>query len=146
MAKEHPGITEAEFFQKLADETPGDDEESTAVGTTHVHDDPPKRPEGNLDAAWGEKGPEENGRQDAQQHGEGVEAEETRTREDATKNLFDSRASADAAHQALLAQNLTHAASGDFTTHSLHLKPKAKLAHARTPTLSEQVLRVAGRY
>lgn len=53
---------------------------------------------------------------------------------------------ADKADQALIAQNFSHGKSGDFETHSLHLKDKSveKVSHPRSETLSQMVRRVVG--
>lgn len=52
--------------------------------------------------------------------------------------------SIDKTDRQLMAENFSHVSSGQFETRSVHLKPKAKLAHYRPPSLMEQVKKVTG--
>lgn len=63
------------------------------------------------------------------------------TRDGVTERLFSSRRAADQVAQATIAQNFQNGGAGQFSTRSVHLRPKStdKIAHAPSLTLAERV-------
>ena len=104
----------SELLKESAEDSgPGDTEKST-VG---VNPDPAADPEGretsNIDAPWGEPGPE-----DPQQYSNGMLSEFVRGREGFLKKNFDGMLPSQQADKKLLEQNLSHAKGGDFDASS----------------------------
>lgn len=110
-----------DLLTKRAEETGADEDEST-VGTMPQPDDENyERSSGNIDAPWGEEpSPEvlEFSRQDMTKFKE--------TRERFLEKHFDSKGVADKVQQAVVGQQLSHAAKGDYETSSPLLSEQAK--------------------
>lgn len=140
---------ESDFMQALktaASPAPETNEKDTRKDKAVVYNDPPDRPKaGDPDAPWGV---------DPNRPGDSMP--NPLRFSDAYADLYDdtrqgvvdrSLSGAGAAQQVAqktVAENLVHGASGDFSTHSLQLRPKSKekLSHAQSPTLSEQLRKV----
>ena len=137
-----------ELLQSKKAEEVANNEDISTVGTTHLYDAPEDRVDGGQsNSPWGEAGPTLNGHPQADHQSDGAWEEHKTVRQGVLDNILDGRSKANEADQKLIAENFEHGASGDFTTHSVHLQGKSveKVAHPRTPTLMSQVLKVAGR-
>jgi hypothetical protein len=111
------------------------DEERSTVGTTHVHEEPEDKGEvGTIDASWGEEPPSS-----PENYSDAAEKGNEEGGQKLLKRVLDSKPTASKADQALIAQNFTRGASGNFETHSPLLKEKSKLSHARASTILERV-------
>jgi len=95
------------------DSGPGDTEKSTVGVNPDQSADPEGRESGNIDAPWGEPGPE-----NPQQHSNAVFNEFTRGREQFLERNFAGMRPSQQADQKLLEQNLSHAKGGDFDASS----------------------------
>lgn len=112
-----------DLLTKQAEET-GDDEDETTVGTTPQPDDEDlDRSSGSIDAPWGEKPSPEV----VNFANQGL-TKFKETREKFLEKHFDSKGVADKAQQAVVGQQLVHAASGDYETSSPLLSEQAKKA------------------
>ena len=101
-----------------------DDEDKSTVGTTPQPDDEDlERPKGTIDAPWGEEPSPEV----VAFTNQGM-AKFKETRERFIEKHFDSKGVADKAQQAVVAQQLDHASSGDYETSSPLLSEQAKKA------------------
>ena len=124
-----------DLLKKVGNTNPGtstgDDEAAPIEAKTDLYEDPQVE----TDPA---EGPEE--------HSDAVEAEHDKVRGGVLGKTLDSKPSADRADQALVSQNFSHGASGDFTTHSTHLRSKSveKVSHPRSFTLGERVRKTTG--
>lgn len=107
-------------LKKVAEQT-GDDEDESTVGTMVQPDDEPKeRPEGTIDAPWGEDSPA--GMQFA-----GENYKKFREgREELLGKLLDGKGPSDQAEKKLISQQFAHGASGDYETSSPQLSDQAK--------------------
>lgn len=134
--------------KKASGELPNNEDVSTAA-TMNMYDDPEDRPDpGESHSLWGDEGPSEGKRPNQAFHNStGVYDEAVKDRQGVVKNVFHDPGKASKADQALIAENFAHGSSGDFTTHSIQLQPKSveKISHPRTPTLMDQVRKIAGR-
>lgn len=137
-----------ELLGKEANETTlEDNEDDSTVGTLSVYEDPKERESGTIDAHWGDTDISEGKKlPSAQHHSTAVDKLHADTREGVLDRSFSGKAQADQVHQALINENFAHAASGDYSTHSTHLKKKSveKVSHVRTPTLLERVKGLTG--
>ena len=116
--------------------------EKTSEDKQEVYPDPKGRPSGSLDSPQGEKGPEAApGKKTPAQYGDAANAQSEDTRRGVVSRSFSGLSSADQTEQKLMKDNFESVARGDFTTHSLHLKPKQKVKEAfpRARTLKELV-------
>lgn len=112
-----------DLLTKESEETGVDDDESTVGTTPDPGEEDLERSSGDIDAPWGEKPPAEPvqfSKQDMSKFKE--------TRERFLEKHFDSKGVADKANQALVGQQLQHAASGDYETSSPLLSSQAKKA------------------
>jgi hypothetical protein len=122
--------------------------ETNEADTRHdkavVYQDPPDRPKGGIDAPWGES-PVPPGTKMPNQImlGDATKDLAHDTRDGVVGRLLSSAEEAKRNAQQTIAQNLAHGASGEFSTHSLLLRPKSieKLGHAPAESLSEKVRR-----
>lgn len=134
--------------KRASGEVENNEDDSTAQ-TADLYEDPEGRIEGaQSDSQWGEEGPKEGKRPNqAYHHSEGAWDEHKKDRQGVLDNIFHDRSKADSADQALIAANFEHGKGGQFSAHSVHLQGASveKVSHPRTPTLMDQVRRVAGR-
>lgn len=153
-----PGDYEEELFELLKqgeDTNPATsietNEEASTVGTNDLYKEPLVRESKNIDAPWGEPGPQQSGRQEPFHNSSGVWSGHQQTRFGTLNKTFSGYSGAAAADQAIIAQNFNNR---DYETHSALLertskpeqgKPHTKAAHVRQPTLIEQVKQVVGR-
>lgn len=124
------------------------DEDKSTVGTTNLYDDPEDRGKAEtVDAPWGEAGTTLKGHPQADHQSDGVWEEHKKVRQGVLDRAFSGRSKADAADQALISQNFTHGAAGDFSAHSVHLQGKSieKVSHPRRMSLMENVRKLTGR-
>lgn len=129
-----------ELLKEGIDTTPststGADEQESVDGTTQLYEDPPQV----------ETTPPDD--DNPQEHTTGAEEEHKKVRQGVLDNAFEGRGNADKADQALVSQNFSHGAAGDFTTHSVHLQGRSveKVSYPRSPTLREQVRKITGQF
>jgi hypothetical protein len=106
-----------EWLTKKAEDDPQTstetDETKSTVGVVNLYENPPEEAQA----------PSGDGKS---VHSDAAEKSHEEVRPDAVGSLFDSKAVADQADTKLLSENIRHVASGDFETHSLHLRNKAK--------------------
>ena len=121
----------------VEDKSPGDTERAT-VGTQPAHYPPPDgRASGNVDALWGDRDIKpEDPAQTAQHHSNAVLGEFRRGREEFLNRMFGNMAPSQDAEQKLLAQNLVHAAKGDYEAS----KPMVRAGSSRQPAEAETLL------
>lgn len=128
---------------KSAEKMP-DNEDDTRHDRAQVYVDPPGRATSGPDAPWGHS-PVKPGTKLPNQImlGDAVKALAHDTRDGVVGRLLSSAEVAKRNAQQTIAENLAHGASGEFSTHSVLLRPKSveKLGHAQAPSLSEQVRR-----
>lgn len=99
------------------------------VNYSDLYDNPPGRTDGgNGNSSWGEGPNKTNGKQDPFHNNAATFAAANKERRDVVARALDTFPEASSAAQALLSKNLSHAASGDYTTHSVLLHDKAKHA------------------
>jgi len=142
-------IHETRLYELLkVGESMDTNEDETTADQDNGPPDPSDRDSGDIGAPWGEPDGSENHMGTAQHHSSAVQELHDEGREKQLERSFSSKTDADKTHQATISQNFAHGASGEFTTHSAHLRPKSveKLSHARQPTLMEQVRRLTGRH
>ena len=123
-------------------------EDDSTVGTTHIYDEPEDRePAGQSDSPWGEAGPTKDGNPDPVVYSSGARDQHRETRQGVIDTTFSSKPKSDTVEQKFIEENFAHGASGDFTTHSVHLQPKSveKISHPRSSTLMEDVVKKLGR-
>ena len=119
-----------------------DNEDTSTANYSDLYDNPSGRKDGsNVDGVWGKKPHEVNGKQDPAHNNNATFAAANKERQEVTSRAFDTFPAASAVEKALLAKNLDHAASGDFTSHSLLLQPGTKQASA---SLSDRVKSILG--
>ena len=128
-------------------EDPGETLEDNEDGTEGINPvqvpDPETTGEGTIDASWGQ----EDGKNDAIHFSNEATKQFRQNREVILGRLLDGKASSEGAEQALLGQNLSHAASGQFETSSPMLTDKSKLQKTGSAkTLLERVRATLGRY
>ena len=132
------GIHEDRLFALLKEgEALETNEDQTTRGYTNVYPDPPGR-----DDQWGEKGPQENGRNAPAVFSTGALESNKDTRLGVLGRVLDNKEQAATAARALMAANLDTVRSGDYESHSVLLQ---KVSFPRNQTLAEQVLRTTGR-
>jgi hypothetical protein len=117
-------------------------------GKALIRPDPKDRAERGVHAPWGEDGPEAGGLLTPNQHSDATDLENEDGRRGMIARNFSHSHEADAAAQRILAKNLAHFASGDFTTSSPQLssRMRVKKAQVEAPTLAEQVIKATGRF
>lgn len=94
-----------------------------------LYDNPPGRVDGgNHKSSWGEGAHKEKGKQVPFHNNDATYRAANKERRDIVARALDTFPAASAVDQALLAKNLEHAASGDYTTHSVLLQDGAKHA------------------
>lgn len=137
--------SEAEFMEALAKTAspPETNESETRKDKALVYRDPPDRPEaGSIDAPWGVS-PNRPGESmpNPLRLSDAYKDLYEDTREGVVERSLSGAGTAQQVAQRTIAENLAHGASGDFSTHTLQLRPKSKekLGHAQSPTLSEQL-------
>lgn len=127
-----------EMLRKIGNSSPGtstgDDESAPVEKPEDLYTDPPGIETVPPDAP--------------QQHTQEVQNVHDDGRGKMVDRIMDSKPLSDSADQKLISQNFAHGASGNFTTHSLHLREKSveKISHPRSETLAERVNKVAGRF
>jgi hypothetical protein len=132
------GIHEDRLFALLKEgESLETNEDQTTRGYTNVYPNPPGR-----DDQWGEKGPQEGGRNAPSVHSTGAVEGNKDTRFGVLGRVLDNKDQAAAAARALMAANLDTVRKGDYESHSPLLQ---KVSFPRSRTLTEQVLRTTGR-
>lgn len=124
-----------------ATSTDTQDETRPTVGTTSLYDNPEDRSSGDIDAPWGEKGPD-----DPAHHGSGAWNKHVETKHELLDKAFSGTQTAAKAEQQLISDNFAHGASGDFESHAPLLHAKSKTKATKEPTLMEKVRAVAGRH
>ncbi len=113
---------------KLAEATKLDDNEDTSTANyADLYANPPGRKDGsNVDGVWGKEPHKQNGRQDPAHNNDTTFRAANKERRDVASRSFETFPAASAVEHALLAKNLEHAASGDFTSHSVLLQPEKR--------------------
>lgn len=140
---------QGQLEQWLAKEAEGGikPEDNDATSTTNYSDlyDSPKGREGgsSTNAHWGEEPHKDRGKQSPFDQNDATYAASRRESREVSGRAFQTLPAASSADQKLLAQNLEHARTGNFTTHSVLLQPKTKEGSA---SLSERVRHVVGRF
>jgi hypothetical protein len=127
---------------------PETNEKDTRTDKAMVYRDPPDRPEaGSPDAPWGVS-PNRHGDTlpNGMRFSDAYAELYNDTREGVVERSLSGAGAAAQTAQKIVGENLTHGASGEFTTHTLGLRPKSKekLSHDQAPTLSEQLRKVLG--
>lgn len=145
---------EEELFDLLKEGTTTSvdtNEGDKTVGTQQLYDDPAGRESGNIDAPWGEKGPQQAGRQEPFQNSEGAWKEHQTTRHGVLGRAFSGLGAASKADRGIIAQNFN---TKGYETHSALLEPaskppqantQVKVSHPRGRTLLESVKGLLGR-
>lgn len=121
--------------------TDSKDESRSTVGTTALYDNPEDRSSGDIDAPWGEPGPD-----DPSHNSSGVWNKHVETKHELLGKAFSGTKPAFAADQQLISANFAHGASGNFESHAPSLHAKSKTKATKEPTLMEKVRTVAGRH
>jgi hypothetical protein len=138
---------EANFMEALKTSSSLEtNEDETHHEKAVVYNDPPDRPEkGDINAPWGVD-PNHPGTPmpNMMRFGDAHVDIHMDTRDGVIGRLLDSAEATTAAEQKLISENFAHGSSGEFTTHSLALRPKSKekLSHAQSLTLSERLNQV----
>lgn len=139
---------EAEFMQCLAKTAspPETNEKDTRKDKAVVYKDPVDRPAaGSIDAPWGVD-PNRPGESmpNAVRFSDAYADLYDDTRNGVVDRSLSSAGAAQQVAQRAVAENLAHGASGEFSTHTLQLRPKSKekLSHSQPLTLSEQLRNV----
>lgn len=120
-------------------------ENNESVGTSaydDLYNDPPGRKDvSNVDGNWGKREPTHNGNHiDPQHNNQGTYTAAQQERHAVTGRALDSLPLAERNARELLAKNLEHAASGNFTTHSVTVQGSSKES-----SVSERVRKLLSR-
>lgn len=126
-ATEHHTRVMYDALVKEGSDSPGDDEESTVGVNPDQQPDPEDRPKGNIDAPWGENDLPASASSGTPEHySDAAYAGFIQSRQKILDELFDSKGPASKAEQALLGQQLQHAASGDYESRAPLLEQRAQ--------------------
>ena len=110
-------------------DAPETDEEKTTVGENPDLGEPVEQPKGNIDAPWGQEDSPEGLRSkknDPENYSDAAYGGFIHSRQKMLDELFDSKVPASKAEQALMGQQLQHAASGDYESRAPLLEPHAQ--------------------
>lgn len=128
----------AELLKEGAEDSgPGDTEKSTVGVSPDQSADPEGRETDNIDAPWGEPGPE-----NPQQYSNGMLNEFTRGREQFLERNFAGMRPSQQADQKLLEQNFAHAKGGDFDASSSMSSMGSKTQPSVADTLLDKTKKV----
>lgn len=121
-----------------------DNEQASTVNYGDIYETPEGRRDGaNVEGNWGEPPHMAGGRQEPFHQNDATYAVSKDVREGVVRRAFDTFPAAQQQAHAALAQNLDHARTGDFTTHSVILQSKTKEGSA---SLADRVRALTGRF
>jgi hypothetical protein len=126
-ATEHHTRVLYDALVKEGEATETDEDKSTVGVNPDQQPDPEDRPKGDIDAPWGEKDLPANAEIGTAEHYSDAAYEGfIQSRQQMLDELFDSKGPAAKAEQALMGQQLQHAASGDYESRAPLLEPQAQ--------------------
>ena len=124
-ATEHHTRVLEDFLCKSAEDTETNLEESTVGVNPDQQPDFEGRAAGSMEAPWGERPSPKSDTQDSVHHSDAVLQGIEQSRQRMLEELFDSKGPASKAEQALVGQQLSHGASGDYESSSCLLNKSA---------------------
>ncbi len=136
-------LKQAEDDTKLQLES---NQEQSTVGTQQIYKDPKGREKGTLDAPWGEKSVQKDGKNEPFHNSSGIWEGHQDTRYGVLQKAFSGFDQAADAAKGLISQNFN---TKDYVARTALLAPKqeqqVKVSHPREPTLLERVKGLTGR-